>query len=441
MKKNFNLFLALSILALWVGTFEPALAQEDITISVLRPLMAPPEAKLWDVGMAPFLAEHPNIKVKWITTDPGEYRKKEGIMIAGGVPADVMFCFGDDLHFYMSKGATLNLKPYIEKEKFDYEKYYYPVLIKSFFIREGIHGFPLEAPMIGILAYNKDMFNEVGVKYPDESWTWDDLVENAKKLTKTDPRGKIAQFGIGVTFALGESKCDLFVLANGGRKYNDEGTKCVFNSPQAVEAFQWMVDFAWKHHVAPTPAEMLPDANSMFLIGKEAMVICNWFPHVALMYKPNIKKFDWDIALIPKSPRTGKRVTLAGGGGFVVSSQTKHPYQAYQVAKAMSSEEYNVAIWKKFPAQVGIPPGPTEYWPELTEIFLSQPAPPKNLQVAIDSWKYATSGKSHPMNTQIDSQAGAELDPFFNGKITAKEALDKYVEKANRILEEWLKER
>ncbi|MCA5011083.1 extracellular solute-binding protein, partial [Clostridioides difficile] len=36
------------------------------------------------------------------------------------------------------------------------------------------------------LWYNKTMFDEAGIPYPDKDWTWDDYAEAAKKLTKAD---------------------------------------------------------------------------------------------------------------------------------------------------------------------------------------------------------------------------------------------------------------
>lgn len=36
------------------------------------------------------------------------------------------------------------------------------------------------------LWYNKTMFDEAGIKYPDASWTWDTFRDAAKKLTKAD---------------------------------------------------------------------------------------------------------------------------------------------------------------------------------------------------------------------------------------------------------------
>ena len=49
-----------------------------------------------------------------------------------------------------------------------------------------------------LLFYNKDMFDAAGAAYPDESWTWNEYIETAKKLTRdTNSDGKIDVWGTG----------------------------------------------------------------------------------------------------------------------------------------------------------------------------------------------------------------------------------------------------
>lgn len=41
---------------------------------------------------------------------------------------------------------------------------------------------PKDIDLVG-LWYNETLFDKAGVKYPDGTWTWDDLLNAAKKLT------------------------------------------------------------------------------------------------------------------------------------------------------------------------------------------------------------------------------------------------------------------
>lgn len=55
------------------------------------------------------------------------------------------------------------------------------------------------------LWYNKIMFDEAGISYPDETWIWDTLAEAAKKLNKEDGTRISIYNGLGWAAAAGGS--------------------------------------------------------------------------------------------------------------------------------------------------------------------------------------------------------------------------------------------
>ncbi|MFQ9480465.1 MAG: extracellular solute-binding protein [Oscillospiraceae bacterium] len=44
-----------------------------------------------------------------------------------------------------------------------------------------MYGVPKDKDTV-CLVYNKEMFDQAGVAYPDENWTWDDLTEASQKI-------------------------------------------------------------------------------------------------------------------------------------------------------------------------------------------------------------------------------------------------------------------
>src|SRR5699024_11453525 len=86
---------------------------------------------------------------------------------------------------YMSNDMLLNLTDKIaESDLVDVSKY--PDDIKNLYTYEDkVYAVPKDVDTIA-LWYNKTMFDEAGIPYPDETWTWDKLVEVAKQLTKPD---------------------------------------------------------------------------------------------------------------------------------------------------------------------------------------------------------------------------------------------------------------
>ena len=47
----------------------------------------------------------------------------------------------------------------------------------------SVYGFPRDIGL-EVLYYNKDHFDAAGLSYPDDSWTWDDLLAAAETLTE-----------------------------------------------------------------------------------------------------------------------------------------------------------------------------------------------------------------------------------------------------------------
>ena len=102
-------------------------------------------------------------------------------------------------------------------------------------------------------AYNKDIFDEAGVAYPDPEnpYTWDEFVEVCKQLTKdTDGDGEVDQWGTAnaLQWAL-----DAFIYTNGGHFLNDDYTEVVIDGQQEfIDAFQFFADLTFKYGVTPT---------------------------------------------------------------------------------------------------------------------------------------------------------------------------------------------
>lgn len=94
---------------------------------------------------------------------------------------------------YMSNDMLLDLTDKIaESDKIDPENY--PEDIWGLYTYDDkYYAVPKDVDTIA-LWYNKTMFDEAGLAYPTADWTWDDVSEAAKKLTKDDG----SQYGLAV---------------------------------------------------------------------------------------------------------------------------------------------------------------------------------------------------------------------------------------------------
>jgi multiple sugar transport system substrate-binding protein len=120
-----------------------------------------------------------------------------------------------------------------------------------------------------VLFYHKDLLDKAGVRPPT---TWDEWVESAKKLTTGD------QYGFAVNMD-GTWPGQLWVplgISNGGRIIDKSGN-VVADSPQMMEALQFVTDFYSKHKTMPpaTPTYKSNDIVQLFTLKKVAMLVYN----------------------------------------------------------------------------------------------------------------------------------------------------------------------
>lgn len=169
---------------------------------------------------------------------------------------------------------------------------------------------PFVAHQGGGLVYNKSLFKEAGVAEPTKDWTWDDVLEAAKRLTRPDKN----QYGINGNFGHGTFFSS--VWANNGEVLNKEYTKTLFAGPEGVEALELLAGFTTRHRVSPTPQQITADRLA-FNSGNFAMEINT----PGRQSDAGIAgKFEWDVAFFPKWPKTKKRVMIADFSEWAVTS-------------------------------------------------------------------------------------------------------------------------
>src|SRR5262249_39285721 len=116
----------------------------------------------------------------------------------------------------------------------------------------------------GAFFYNATLFKRASLPPPSESWTWDDLLDAARRLTRPGETW-------GFQTAYGWEKSWLqFIRAAGGDYLNKEMTRTTCNAPVAVEAMQWVADLVLKHRVMAPPGDTSLGAGNLWNQGQVA---------------------------------------------------------------------------------------------------------------------------------------------------------------------------
>ena len=180
-----------------------------------------------------------------------------------------------------------------------------------------------------IFVYNKKMFDEAGVKYPTDDWTWNDVVEAAKKMTKPDQN----KWGAYVP-GLGVLNRGNFLYAAGGELISQDFKKSGLDMPETIDAYKWAWDLIYTHKVAPKPLPKEP-ANP-FASGRVGMYFDGvWWIGDFI----EVKDFEWDVAQFPKHPKTGKRTTSLEADGWWAFKAAKDRDLAWSLTKFLASEK------------------------------------------------------------------------------------------------------
>lgn len=257
----------------------------------------------------------------------------------GGEMPDVFWMHSQYSEKYMDQGILLDLTDYIAKDdSIDMSNYYEE--ISGLYEYDGKqYAIPKDYDTIA-LWYNKDMFDEAGIAYPDETWTWETLVEAAGKLVKEDG----SQYGfVGNTDANQEGYYNA-IYSYGGYVINDAKDKSGYDDPATLEAMEMYTGII---KAMPPQSTMAESGNvSLFTSNVAAMsMFGSW-------YAPTFKDLadegntQWACAVLPYhdangngSCDEGERVSIFNGLGWSAPADVENPDDVYSLISYLGSKE------------------------------------------------------------------------------------------------------
>jgi multiple sugar transport system substrate-binding protein len=216
---------------------------------------------------------------------------------------------------------------------------------------------------VRVILYRTDLFRDHGITPPSESWTTNDLLENARKLTQNlDGDGRIDQWGLGIPAARSDKSVFQWLpwfWSLGGDVRPAQGGSFLA-TPAAVEAMQWYSDLAHRYRVTP-PTLYAMDQEAVFqgiAGGLFAMTEGgSWEP--SMLKKRSQFGDRIGIALLPSARPGHPAVTLVDGWGFGVLTDDTHKHQAIRrIVEHLSSSGHQV---EKYKASGMLPPFENAY--------------------------------------------------------------------------------
>ena len=286
----------------------------------------------WDVGddvdlqqdmIDKFNESHENIEVV-LEAYGSEYDTKITAGMGAKDAPDIMYMW----NYPQYKDALEPLDSYLDKEGAEYKDNFYETLWNYNSADGQILGLPV-GYTTHVVYYNKALFDEAGVEYPQSGWTWEDLQETAKKLTNKDTKVS----GFAFSGKPDPYDFEMFLWGNNAAYVDDKGSlKGNLDSKESVEVFDMFQNMVKDGYAITTEGSGATEMKS----GKVAMFVYGAWGLTPLKEAG----IDYGVVELPKF-KDGKSVSILSSSGVSISKNSKHKEEAFEFIKFWTNEEAN----------------------------------------------------------------------------------------------------
>lgn len=280
-----------------------------------------------------------HIHVTYVDIPWSDIFTKNIAQIAAGNPCDVMAGNFGDVSYRASQSQLTALDEYMGDFSLDifYDNFAQGCL--------GEDGKTYAVPLVAdtrFIYYNKDLFASVGVSEEAGNLptTWEELRELAFSLDQKKDDGSLDVIGFHPT--LGNGGVDTWVTnANGGKAwYDTETDELIINTDTNKEALEYIMSYT-DHYTSRVVDEYQAAFDSgmadPFCSGKLAMLIqTNAYRAVI---KQNAPDLNYGILQMPEMTEGNGHYVNGGGFTLEVPFGAKHPAEAMEFIKWMTSDE------------------------------------------------------------------------------------------------------
>ncbi len=360
------------------------------------------EWNMWKQIAAAFERRHPDLPVKLEYWPGGRYADKVRVVLASGKPPDVILFQDEPFPPFCEFGKFEDLTPYLSREGASLDLYrdYWPTAVSSFRWRGRTYGVPVWGGN-NLIYFNKDLFDKLGVAYPEPDWTVDDFLATCRALTRDfEGDGRIDHYGYTPPWWLYWLP---FIHAHGAEFLETEGTypalaseaRWAFTDQRALQALTFIKDLSWKYHVMPRAGEAGQiSQNVLFMTGRVAMFTSGpW--EMPFMNRTDLR---WDVQHVPRGP--GGRGTRVTWDALVMAADSPRKDEAWTFIHFVASREAQeiiARVQRSVPALV-----------EVKDLFVEvRPRKEVHVERFVEAMDYA---RLQPITEQWEKMARAAME-------------------------------
>jgi multiple sugar transport system substrate-binding protein len=338
------------------------------------------------------------------------------VAFASGTTPDVLELGSDWVPEFSSEGVLLDATSEAEKIQNDF------LMWEPATYQSRIYGFPWVLDT-RVLFYNKDLMRKVGLDPETPPATWDQLLNDCKKVNQLKPEA----YGFGANSAERHrlyKKFLPFFWGNGGKILSDDqssgskfGKTSEINSPAGKEALEFYKKLAEQGTI--DNQRMLDEGFKQGKIG--FLISGGWLLNDIQKNLPNL---NFGVCLIPR-PEKGNFSSFAGGEFLVISKKCKNPEAALKFVQYLIRKDNSLKLCKSIGSAI-----PSAKGSELDLYYQNN----KNLSVFQEQLKYAQTSPATPKWVYIEEIIEKAVEQVLYDKKTPSQALDEAKMEIDKIL-------
>jgi multiple sugar transport system substrate-binding protein len=385
------------------------------TLTFLAADYSPRMTPFWQKAIADFEAKHPHAKVALEIVGWQQNHDTVAQRLAAGNLPDVVNTATMWIPEFVSSGG---LQP-IGEDMISPElraSFIPSILAKSAAYQGQIWGVSMVAHTRGMF-WNKDIFKEAGLDPEAPPKTWAEFKSDILQI-----HSKTGKFGYGFDGKGVQAfrYFGIFLWNNGGDYFTADG-HAAFNSPEGIEALQFLVDLVKSGAVLDPTGTNMEDVDAQFAGGRLGIIIDGAYTTAYLRDKaPNLA---YGVTTAPIAKEGKPNVVVGVTDALIVSKNANHA-----LVRAFFDEAYTLARRTQFDRD-------ESFLPVLTaELDLPDfKKPPMNAFAA--TLADARWDPLHPQSGQMQELVKVAMQQAFTGT-DPKKALDDAADQFNALVNE-----
>lgn len=206
---------------------------------------------------------------------------------------------------------------------------FYSTLLNAYTLNENLYCLPHEFRTLA-LVYNRSLFDEAGIGYPSDDWTWSDFSAAATAISEST---NIFFTTYGLALNADASRWLPFLYQNGGGLLATDGQTTLIESPEALAAMNFYLELITEGIAATNSTFLSSWSGEAFGTGRVGMVIeGNW---IVPYLDAEFSEIDYGVAPLPAG--SAGSATVAFSTCYALSAQTENLTQSLTFLRHLNS--------------------------------------------------------------------------------------------------------